>query len=128
MTNRILYIEDNPLNRHLVSKMLSSAGYELCHSADGIDGLMQAAEINPGLIIVDINLPDIDGFKVIERLKRHPRLGGIPTIALTCSSDEAKCLAAGFDGYLGKPVARQELLRMIAHFLAVRASNRAVAC
>jgi two-component system cell cycle response regulator DivK len=120
MGARILYIEDNPLNLRLVRKILISLGFEIIEAMDGINGLAAASRDRPDLILVDVNLPDIDGLEVVRRLKNDPSLAHIPAIALTANAmhgDRERCLGAGCDGYLAKPVARLELKNVIGHFL-----------
>jgi two-component system cell cycle response regulator DivK len=128
MSATILYIEDNPLNMRLVKKILANAGYTMIESMDGLGGLEKARCDAPDLILVDVNLPDIDGLEVVRRLKSEPDLARIPAVALTSNvmhGDKDRCLAAGCDGYLAKPVARLELLNTINYFLA-RESRRVV--
>ncbi|MBC8170558.1 MAG: response regulator [Anaerolineae bacterium] len=119
---RILYIEDNPQNMRLVRKILNHAGYEMLEAEDGLSGLDVVERERPDLILLDINLPDIDGLEVSNRIKASP-LAHIPIIALTANAmvgDRERMLSAGCDGYLPKPVARQDLLNTIVDFLAVR--------
>lgn len=121
MTATILYIEDNPLNMRLVRKILKSMGYEMIEAMDGITGMTIADEKRPDLILMDVNLPDMDGLEVTGRLKDNPHLRHIPIVALTANAmhgDRDRCLAAGCDGYIAKPVARQELRNVIDYFLA----------
>src|SRR5215218_7220988 len=116
----ILYIEDNPHNMRLVRKLLQSMGFNMIEAMDGLRGLRMAAEHRPDLILVDINLPDIDGLEVVRRLKSDPALAHIPAVALTANAmhgDSEQCLASGFDGYLAKAIARMELKNVLCHFL-----------
>lgn len=120
---KILYIEDNPQNMRLVRKMLSVAEYDMLEAVDGTSGLKVADEERPDLILMDINLPDIDGIEATGRLKANPELKHIPVIALTANAmfgDREGYLDAGCDGYLAKPVSMNELLNTIAHFLAAK--------
>jgi two-component system, cell cycle response regulator DivK len=119
---RILYIEDNPQNMRLVRKILVHAGYEVLEAENGVSGLMIAEETLPDLILLDVNLPDIDGLELAGRIKNTPALQAIPVIALTANAmvgDREKTIEAGCDGYLPKPISRQDLLQLIANFLAV---------
>ena len=119
----ILYVEDNPQNMRLVRKMLSAAGYDMLEAMDGSSGLEMAQAKRPDLILMDINLPDIDGVQVTAMIKANPTLRHIPVIALTANAmfgDRERFLDAGCDGYLAKPVSRKELLETIETFLKVR--------
>ena len=112
---KILYIEDNHLNFRLVQKMLKGK-YEVSGAITGAEGLSQAAKLMPDLILLDINLPDFDGFKVQEQLQADSRFKHIPIIALTANSmfgDRKRILEAGFDAYLAKPITRIELIKTV---------------
>jgi two-component system cell cycle response regulator DivK len=116
----ILCIEDNPQNMRLVRKILSIANYEVVEAVDGQSGLKLAAECNPSLILLDINLPDVDGLEVTRRLKAQPETSAIPLIALTANAmhgDRERCLEAGCNGYVPKPITKNELLSTVAHFI-----------
>jgi two-component system cell cycle response regulator DivK len=126
MTNQILYVEDNPQNMRLVRKMLTSAGYQVIEAFDGFSGLQAVAEERPSLILLDINLPDIDGLEVTARIKSDPELALIPIVALTANAmhgDRERCLSEGCDGYIPKPITKNELLTTVAHFLNVAAKS-----
>lgn len=120
MAARILYIEDNPQNMRLVRKMLKLGGYDMIEATDGLTGVAVAARERPDLILMDINLPDIDGLEATARLKAAPDMAHIPVIALTANAmhgDRERFIAAGCDGYLAKPVTKTELLNTVAHYL-----------
>jgi two-component system cell cycle response regulator DivK len=120
MPGKILYVEDNPQNMRLVRKILMSAGYEVFEAPDGLTGVAVAARQCPDLILMDVNLPDINGLEATARLKASPQLAWIPVIALTANAmhgDREHCIAAGCDGYLAKPVMKNELLHAVATFL-----------
>lgn len=120
MDTTILYIEDNPQNMRLVRKMLRASGYNMVEAIDGLSGLDAAQEAKPNLILLDINLPDIDGMEVTSRLKSDQDLRHTPVIALTANAmhgDRERFLEAGCDGYLAKPVSRSELINTIRYFL-----------
>lgn len=117
---KILYIEDNPQNMRLVRKILKHAGYDVIEAEDGSSGLKVALEEMPNLILMDVNLPDIDGLEVTARLKKNPTAQNIPIIALTANAmvgDREKALEAGCDGYLPKPINRQDLLNIVQEFI-----------
>jgi CheY-like chemotaxis protein len=123
MTQNILYIEDNPDNTMLVRRALESRGYKLLHAATGLSGveMAEAEEIN--LILLDINLPDIDGYEVARRLRtsaNKPTLASIPIIALTANAlrgDAQNALDAGCDVYMSKPINIRELWTRVESFL-----------
>ena len=120
MTRTILYIEDNPQNMRLVRKMLKGGGYEMIEASDGRSGVKLALEVKPDLILMDINLPDIDGIEATRNLKDNDSCADIPVIALTANAmhgDRERFMAAGCDGYIAKPITRNELLNTIAYFL-----------
>jgi two-component system cell cycle response regulator DivK len=103
MTRRILLVEDTEDNREIVRDLMDSVGYELLEANDGAAGLAMAAEHRPDLILMDIQLPVMDGYEVTRRMKADPALWHIPIIAVTSyalSGDEAKTREAGCDGYV----------------------------
>lgn len=117
---KILYIEDNPQNMRLVRKMLGVGGYDILEALNGETGLKMAFEHHPDLILMDINLPDIDGMEVTSRLKTNPDTANIPVVALTANAmhgDKERFTEGGCDGYLAKPVTKNELLNTVAFFL-----------
>jgi two-component system cell cycle response regulator DivK len=114
MGNNILYIEDNPDNMLLVKRALESRGYRLLQAVNGLDGLAIAENDDVDLILLDINLPDIDGYEVARRLRKSTKhqLAYIPIIAVTANAlkgDAEKTLAAGCDVYMSKPINIREL-------------------
>lgn len=120
MNRRILYIEDNPENRLLIRRVLAAEGYVVEEASDGNSGLQKASESPPDLILMDINLPEIDGYEVTARLKQLPNLAGVPIIAVTANvmrGDREKTLAAGCDGYIQKPIDIDLLPSQIESFL-----------
>jgi two-component system cell cycle response regulator DivK len=114
MGHNILYIEDNPDNMMLVQRALESRGYRLLKAENGVDGITQAEQGNIDLILLDINLPDIDGYEVAQRLRKSSKsdLAYIPIIAITANAlkgDAERALEAGCDVYMSKPVNIREL-------------------
>jgi two-component system cell cycle response regulator DivK len=126
MNARILCVEDNAQNMRLVRKILTSAGYQVIEAMDGKSGMALAASELPNLILMDVNLPDIDGLEAAQHLKRQPGTAQVPIIALTANAmhgDRERCLQAGCDGYVPKPITKYELLNTVAHFLVVPTST-----
>jgi two-component system cell cycle response regulator DivK len=120
MTKRILVIEDTEDNRQIIRDLLSSVGYELIEAVDGVQGVALAQKERPDLILMDIQLPEIDGYEATRRIRAIPELAKVPIIAVTSyalSGDEAKTRAAGCDGYVAKPFSPRQLLAMVREFL-----------
>jgi two-component system cell cycle response regulator DivK len=104
---RILIIEDNAQNRYLAAFLLEHAGYEVLQAETGAEGLEMAGRLLPDLILIDIQLPEMDGHEVTRNLKANPILREIPVVAVTSyamAGDREKCLAAGAEGYIEKPI------------------------
>ena len=121
MTNRgrILIIEDNAANLELMRYLLDAFGHTIATAGDGGTGLSAAALDPPDVILCDLQLPDIDGFEVIRRLRADARLAAIPVIAVTALAmvgDRDKALAAGFDGYLSKPIDPESFVARVESF------------
>ena len=117
---RILVIEDHEENRRLLRDLLTSFGYELVEAVTGEDGVIAAENERPDLILMDIQLPGIDGYETTRRIKANSALNSIPVIAVTSyalSGDDIKAFAAGCDGYLTKPFDPAELLAKIQGYL-----------
>ena len=120
MTQRILVIEDTEDNRRIIGDLLASAGYESIEAVDGLEGVAAAERELPDLILMDIQLPGIDGYEATRRIRAIPALAEVPIIAVTSyalSGDEAKTRAAGCDGYVAKPYSPRQLLATIREFL-----------
>ena len=120
--NNILYIEDNPDNMRLVARALNAKGYIMHGAENGITGLQKAESILPALILLDINLPDIDGYEVARRIRKHrnQNLRHTPIIAITANAlkgDAEKALSAGCDIYMSKPINIRELWARVEAFI-----------
>lgn len=117
---RILLVEDNEMNRDMLSRRLARKGYEVVIAEDGQQALDQALSCRPALILMDMNLPIIDGWEATRRLKADEQTRAIPVIGLTAhamAGDREKCLAAGCDRYETKPVEFAKLLQTIQECL-----------
>jgi len=122
MKHNVLYIEDNPDNMLLVQRALESRGYHLLKAMKGLDGVAIAEKEQVDLILLDINLPDIDGYEVARRLRSSAKseLARVPIIAVTANAlkgDAQKALDAGCDVYMSKPINIRELWARVAAFL-----------
>jgi CheY-like chemotaxis protein len=107
MSTRILLIEDNAQNRYLATFLLEQHGYEVCAAADGPAGIEAARRENPVMILLDIQLPGMDGYAVARALRSDPALADTPMVAVTSYAmpgDREKALAAGCNGYVEKPI------------------------
>jgi len=111
--SRVLHIEDDPRNRLLVRKLLSADGHEVIDAADGLEGVRLAMAQRPDLVLVDLNIPGLDGYEVTLRLRGEPALSGVPIIAITAEGDKETSFAVGCDGFVQKPIdARQFAVQM----------------
>jgi two-component system cell cycle response regulator DivK len=113
-------VEDTEDNRQIMRDLLASTDYELLEAVDGAQGVAMAASEKPDLILMDIQLPVMDGYEAARRIKADPALQHIPIIAVTSyalSGDETKALAAGCDGYFAKPFSPRLLLAKIRECL-----------
>jgi CheY-like chemotaxis protein len=120
MSHKILIVEDNDNNRCLFRDILIFHGYQVSVAADGKDGVTLARELKPDLILMDIQMPGMDGMTAGGILKGDPLTSGLKIVALTSFAmrgDKEKILAAGFDGYLSKPISTRELPGMVKRWL-----------
>ena len=120
MTKRILIIEDQDDNRTIMRDLLNTAGYRLIEAVDGEEGVKLAQSERPDLILMDIQLPILDGYEATRRIRASVELKSIPIIAVTSyalSGDDAKARAAGCDSYVAKPFSPRELLAKVREFL-----------
>ncbi|HAH47093.1 response regulator [Gimesia sp.] len=120
MKSRLLIIEDNPNNRYLVTFLLTKGGHEVFEAETGSSGLDMAIKIKPDLILLDIQLPEMDGYSVMRHLKQHPQLKSIPIVAVTSYAmpgDRQKCLDAGAEGYIEKPIDPSSFVFEVEQFL-----------
>jgi len=102
--SRVLHIEDDPANRLLVRKLLVADGHEVIDAADGLEGVRLAIENRPDLVLVDLNIPGLDGYEVTLRLRSEPSLEGLRIVAITAEGDRDTSFAVGCDGFIQKPI------------------------
>ncbi len=125
MSYRFLVVEDQEDNRTILRDLLGMAGYELIEATDGEEGVKLAQQEKPDLILMDIQLPVIDGYEATRRIKGHADLKSTPIIAVTSYAlrgDEAKARAAGCDGYVTKPFSPRDLLAKVRQYLPEKKS------
>jgi two-component system cell cycle response regulator DivK len=123
---KILLVEDNEMNRDMLSRRLARKGYEVVIAVDGAQGLQMARSEAPDLILMDMSLPEVDGWEATRRLKADAATAAIPVIALTAhamTGDRDKALEAGCDDYDTKPVELPRLLEKIQALLEPKASS-----
>ncbi len=120
---RILYIEDNSDNRKLVRRVLEWEGYEVVEAQDGAEALHHLESEPIDLALLDINMPDIDGYTLTTAIRADPRYSGIPIVAVTANvmrGDRERSLQAGCDGYIQKPIDIDTLSQQIERFIVSR--------
>ena len=123
---KILLVEDNEMNRDMLSRRLAKRGYEVVLALDGEEGVAKALSETPALILMDMSLPGIDGWEAARRIKATPQTNAIPVIALTAhalTSDRDQALGAGCDDFDTKPVDFTRLLAKIEGLLAKAAQR-----
>lgn len=120
MAKRILVIEDQPDNRRILRDLLGSVGYDLTEAVNGALGVESALAEPPDLILMDIQMPEMDGYEATRRIKADSRGAAIPIIAVTSfalSGDEAKARAAGCDDYVAKPYSPRHMLAKVIEYV-----------
>jgi two-component system cell cycle response regulator DivK len=120
MNKVILVIEDQEDNRRIMRDLLTTKGYDVIESVDGLDGVKTAEIRRPDLILMDIQLPGIDGYEATRRIKANPETRGTPIIVVTSyalSGDDVKAFQAGCDAYMAKPFSPRELLAKVREYI-----------
>ena len=120
MSKRILVVEDQEDNRRILRDLLSSAGFELIEATTGEEGVRLAEAERPDLVLMDVQMPVLDGHAATRRIKAQPELRHIPIVIVTSyalSGDEGKAREAGADAYVSKPFSPRELLATVRRFL-----------
>jgi two-component system, cell cycle response regulator DivK len=120
MTKRILVVEDQEDLRGILHDLFTKSGYTVIEAADGATGVARAKSDRPDIILMDIQMPVIDGYEATRQIKADPHLAGIPVVAISSfamKGDEEKARAAGCDHYVTKPYSPVQLLRMIRAYL-----------
>ena len=126
MKPKILVIEDNEKNLYLVSFILEKNGYEIIQARDGQEGIEKARQEKPALILLDIQLPGLDGYAVARELRNDPALADVPIVAVTSYAmvgDRERILAAGCVGYIEKPINPETFVAEVEQYMPVRPSG-----
>jgi two-component system, cell cycle response regulator DivK len=119
-TRRVLVVEDNPKNRKLVRDVLTHYGFEVVEATTGEEGVRLASEFAPDLVLMDLQLPGIDGTEALRRLRDSESTRSVPVVAVTAfamDADRERALASGFDGYVEKPLSMRALPQQVEEFL-----------
>jgi signal transduction histidine kinase len=116
--SRVLHIEDDPRNRLLVRKLLAADGHEVIDAVDGLEGVRCALTQRPDLVLVDLNVPGLDGYEVTLRLRSEPSLGGVPIVAITAEGDRDTSFAVGCDGFIQKPIDARSFAATVRRYLS----------
>jgi len=127
MKPKILVIEDNEQNLYLIAFILEKHGYEVVQARDGREGIESAGRVKPALIILDIQLPVMDGYAVAWELRSNPALADIPIVAVTSYAmvgDRERILAAGCSGYIEKPINPETFMAEVEQHLPARPSGK----
>ena len=127
MSNKItiLYVEDNKENRTLVRRVLMAEGYEVVEAGSAVEAIQTIQSLRPDLILMDINMPDVDGYALTARIKATPGFASVPIIAVTANvmrGDRERSLEAGCNGYIQKPIDIDVLSQQIERYLSRKQS------
>jgi two-component system cell cycle response regulator DivK len=132
MRSKILVIEDNEQNLYLTTFILEKHGHEVIQAQEGSEGIRLAGQTEPDLILLDIQLPEMDGYEVAHRLRSNPALEGVPIVAVTSYAmvgDRERILAAGCTGYIEKPINPDTFVAQVeAHLLGGTSGRGGEAC
>lgn len=118
--NLILHVEDNPENRMLVRRILQASGFTVVETENASQTLTILDELRPGLILMDINIPEMDGYTLTHMIKERPELAAVPIVAITANvmrGDREKTLQAGCDGYIQKPIDVDTFVEQVQRFI-----------
>ena len=117
---KILIVEDNEKNMKLVRDILRHQGYETLEAVNGLDGVRLAEQQQPDLVLMDIQLPDIDGIEALGRIRADRSLDGVPVLAVSASvmpDDQQKIISSGFDAFITKPINLKQFVETVQRFL-----------
>ena len=126
MVARVLVVEDNPLNLKLIKDVLEYQGFEVLTAASGEEGVVAALSDFPDLVLMDLQLPGIDGHEALLRIRADPRCSGIPVVAVTAfamNDDRQRAFDSGFTGYVEKPISVRRLPQQVKDFLDLGGSR-----
>jgi len=125
-TNRVLLVEDNPKNLKLVRDVLVHFGFDVVEATSGEEGVRLAAETSPDLILMDLQLPGIDGAEALRRIRADDTIARMPVVAVTAFAmdhDRERALQSGFTGYVDKPISVRDLPQQVRDFIRLGAAS-----
>jgi two-component system, cell cycle response regulator DivK len=125
--SHVLIAEDNPVNRELLRELLESRGYAVTEATDGQETLCELERMRPDLLLLDLDMPVLDGFATVRKIRESPTLESLPVLAVTAYAmrgDRERVLSSGFDGYLSKPIQSRLLFEELERFLGNRAAKQ----
>src|SRR5579863_3902289 len=124
----ILIAEDNPVNRELLRELLETRGYSVSEACNGQEALCEIEKVRPDILLLDLDMPVLDGFATVRRIRENPAWASLPVLAVTAyamQGDREKVLASGFDGYQSKPIKASTLVEEMERLLTRRQSAKA---
>ena len=119
--NEVLIAEDNPVNRELLRELLETRGYSVVEACNGEEALRVIDESRPDILLLDLDMPVLDGFATVRRIRENPSLASLPVVAVTAyamQGDRDKCLRAGMNAYVSKPIQPEEVFEAIEDAVA----------
>ncbi len=119
--SKVLIAEDNPVNRELLRELLETRGYSVTEACNGQEALREIEIVRPDILLLDLDMPVLDGFATVGQIRANPSLASLPVLAVTAYAmrgDREKVLASGFDGYLSKPIQSRVLFEELDRLLA----------
>jgi CheY-like chemotaxis protein len=128
--SKVLIAEDNPVNRELLRELLETRGHSVTEACDGQEALKRIEESHPDILLLDLDMPILDGFATVRRIRENPALATLPVLAVTAyamQGDREKVLSSGFDGYLSKPIQSRLLFEEIDRILGNQAPKQRAA-
>jgi CheY-like chemotaxis protein len=124
--SKVLIAEDNPVNRELLRELLETRGFSVAEACDGEEALREIEKTRPDILLLDLDMPVLDGFATVRQIRENPSLASLPVLAVTAyamQGDREKVLASGFDGYLSKPIQSRLLFEELDRFLGKQSAE-----
>jgi len=125
--SKVLIAEDNPVNRELLRELLETRGHSVTEASDGVEALKRIDESRPDILLLDLDMPILDGFATVRRIRENSTIAALPVLAVTAyamQGDREKVLSSGFDGYLSKPIQSRLLFEEMDRFLGNQAAKK----